>query len=290
MRDGLVGDFLREVNSPDDSSVGAALTLAQVAYPRLEPAQWIGELDVMGARARQHLEIGLGGHPPRRTRLRVVSEFFFGQLGFTGNREHYEDPRNSFLNDVIARRTGIPISLAVVFMEVARRAGLTVEGVNFPGHFLMRCPAEPGEPGDAETLIVDPFHGGAVLSEDDCLRLLRTHAGAEKLLEPGMLESAGKRAIVLRMLLNLKRSFVRMRSFQQARDVAELLVALDPSALTEIRDRGLLASHLRDYASALGDLESWLQRMDAQDEAGRGEVKEVWDHVKALRRRLASLN
>jgi regulator of sirC expression with transglutaminase-like and TPR domain len=92
------------------------------------------------------------------------------------------------------------------------------------------------------------------------------------------------------MLLNLKRSFVRMRSFQQARDIAELLVALDPSALTELRDRGLLASHLRDYASALGDLESWLQRTDSQDEAGRGEVKEVWDHVKALRRRLASLN
>jgi regulator of sirC expression with transglutaminase-like and TPR domain len=190
MREGLVADFLREVNSPDDSSVGAALTLAQVAYPRLEPSQWVGELDVMGARARQHLEVGLGGHPPRRTRLRVISEFFFGQLGFTGNREHYEDPRNSFLNDVIARRTGIPLSLAVVFIEVARRAGLTVEGVNFPGHFLLRCPADPREPGDAETLIVDPFHGGAVLSEDDCLRLLRTHAGAEKLLEPGMLASA----------------------------------------------------------------------------------------------------
>src|SRR6187549_2755053 len=93
MRQGLVDDFLREVNSPEDSSVGAALTLAQVAYPRLEPAQWVGELDVMGARARQHLELGLGGHPPRRTRLRVVSEFFFGQLGFTGNREHYEEPR-----------------------------------------------------------------------------------------------------------------------------------------------------------------------------------------------------
>jgi len=290
MRPGLVDDFLREVGSPDDSSVRAALTLAQVAYPRLETGYWVAELDALGSTARQHLELGVGGHPPRRTRLRVISEFFFGQLGFTGNREHYEDPRNSFLNDVIARRMGIPISLAVVFIEVARRAGLVVEGVNFPGHFLMRCPPDPREPEDPDTLIVDPFHGGAVLSEDDCLRLLRTHAGAETLLEPGMLQSAGKRAIVLRMLLNLKRAFVRVRSFQQARDVAELLVALDPAALTELRDRGLLASHLRDYASALGDLELWLQRADGQDEASRTEIKEVWDHVKALRRRLASLN
>jgi regulator of sirC expression with transglutaminase-like and TPR domain len=103
-----------------------------------------------------------------------------------------------------------------------------------------------------------------LLSEDDCLRLLRTHAGAEKLLEPGMLESAGKRAIVLRMLLNLKRSFVRMRSFQQARDVAELLVALDPSALTELRDRGLLASHLRTTRRRLGTWNrgssAWMRR------------------------------
>src|SRR5262249_31592777 len=137
MRQGLVDDFLREVNSPGDSTVAAALTLAQVAYPRLEPAHWVDQLDTLGTPARQHLELGLGGRPPRRTRLRVISEFFFGQLGFTGNREHYEDPRNSFLNDVIARRTGIPITLAVVFIEVAHRAGLVVEGVNFPGHFLM---------------------------------------------------------------------------------------------------------------------------------------------------------
>jgi regulator of sirC expression with transglutaminase-like and TPR domain len=290
MRPGLMDDFVGEANGPGDSVVGAALVLAQVAYPRLEPERWIAALDELGTTARRHLEVGVGGHPPRRTRLRVISEFFFGQLGFTGNREHYDDPRNSFLNDVIARRTGIPISLAVVFIEVARRAGLVVEGVNFPGHFLMRCPVDPHESDDREALIVDPFHGGAVLNDDDCLRLLRTHAGAETLLEPGMLAGAGKRAILLRMLLNLKRSFVRLRSFQHAREIAELLVAMDPSALTELRDRGLLASHLRDYASALRDLESWLQRTDAQDDAARAEVKEVWEHVKALRRRLASLN
>jgi len=283
----LVDEFLAAVNATDESPARAALVAARVAYPKLDPTAWLAELDVYGDAARQHLELGVGGNPPTRTRLRVVSEFFFGQLGFVGNRERYEDPRNSFLNDVIARRTGIPITLAIVFMEIAARAGLTIDGVNFPGHFLMRCP-EPDRP-EPTALIVDPFNGGAVLSDADCLRLLKTHAGAEAMLEPGMLQPAGKHAILLRVLLNLKRAFVRMRSFDYARDVSELLVALDPSALTELRDRGLLASHLRDYSSALRDLEAWLAATAAQgDEVA--EVKEVWDHVKALRKRLASLN
>jgi len=283
----LVDEFLAAVNATDESPARAALVAARVAYPKLDPTAWLAELDVYGDAARQHLELGVGGNPPTRTRLRVVSEFFFGQLGFVGNRERYEDPRNSFLNDVIARRTGIPITLAIVFMEIAGRAGLTIDGVNFPGHFLMRCP-EPDRPEPA-ALIVDPFNGGAVLSDADCLRLLKTHAGAEAMLDPGMLQPAGKQAILLRVLLNLKRAFVRMRSFDYARDVSELLVALDPSALTELRDRGLLASHLRDYSSALRDLEAWLAATAAQgDEVA--EVKEVWDHVKALRKRLASLN
>jgi regulator of sirC expression with transglutaminase-like and TPR domain len=284
----LVDEFLEAVNATDESPARAALIAARIAYPRLDPAAWLAELDVYGDAARRHLELGVGGNPPIRTRLRVVSEFFFGQLGFVGNREQYEDPRNSFLNDVIARRTGIPITLAIVFMEISRRAGLAVDGVNFPGHFLMRC-SETDERQGTSALILDPFNGGALLSDADCLRLLKTHAGADALLEPGMLQPAGKQAILLRVLLNLKRAFVRMRSFDYARDVSELLVALDPSALTELRDRGLLASHLRDYSAALRDLEAWLAATAGQsDEAS--EVKEVWDHVKALRKRLASLN
>jgi regulator of sirC expression with transglutaminase-like and TPR domain len=286
----LVDDFLRDATSPGESPARAALTFARVAYPRLDTDRWAAALDELGDTARRHLEVGIGGDPPRGTRLRVVSEYFFGQLGFAGNHEHYEDPRNSLLNDVIARRTGIPITLAVVFIEVARRAGVRVEGVNFPGHFLMRCSPEPGEPGNAETFIIDPFHGGTLLDEEDCLRLLRTHAGAEALLGLSALETADKRTTLLRMLLNLKRAYVRLRSFQQARDVTDLLVALDPEALTELRDRGLLASQLNDYSAALRDLETWLRLQGSLDTDDSQEVKEVWDHVKSVRTRLASLN
>ena len=286
----LVDEFLRSASSPDDSVAPSALLLARVGYPRLDPDRWLATLDALGETARQHVELGVGGRPSRRMRLRIVSDFFFGQLGFAGNRENYEDPRNSFLNDVIDRRTGIPITLAVVFIEVARRAGLAVEGVNFPGHFLMRCLPDADDSGDTEPLVLDPFHGGAILSDSDCARLLRTHVGVD-VLHPSMLERAGKRAILLRMLLNLKRAYVRIRAFRMAHDVADLVVGLDPSALVELRDRGLLASHLRDYGAALRDLETFLQLSGTPgQDAGQDDVKEVWDHVKVLRRRIASLN
>jgi regulator of sirC expression with transglutaminase-like and TPR domain len=285
----LVADFVREAESTDDSPVRAALAIARIAYPSLDADRWVDRLDELGETARRHLEIGVGGRPPRATRLRIVAEYVFGQLGFAGDREHYDDPRNSYLNDVIARRSGIPITLAVVFIEIARRANVRLEGVNFPGHFLVRCPPDPGEP-EGEPIVLDPFHGGVPLDEDDCLRLLRTHAGAHAHAGAEMLQTAGKRATLLRMLLNLKRALVRQRSFQQARDVTDLLIAMDPSALTELRDRGLLASQLQDYSGALRDLEDWLRLSGVTGEERHGDVKEVWDHVKSLRQRLASMN
>jgi regulator of sirC expression with transglutaminase-like and TPR domain len=286
----LIDELVTASVDEDRSPARAALLVARIAYPRLNLDHWIGELDALGQTARQHVELGVGGRPPRRARLRVVSEFFFGQLGFVGNREHYEDPRNSLLNDVILRRTGIPLSLAVVFMEVAARAGLHVEGVNFPGHFLMRCPPSDDDRGDEPALILDPFHGGAQLTEADCERLLRTHAGRDAQLTASMLQTAGKRTIVLRMLLNLKRSYVRLRDFRMARDVSQLVSALDPAAVNELRDRGLLAAHTRDYAAAVRDLEAWLSLASFGDDDSRAEAKEIWKQVTSLRKRLASMN
>jgi regulator of sirC expression with transglutaminase-like and TPR domain len=287
----FVDEFLEAANSPDQGLAAPALLIARIAYPHLDPSPWLERIEDMGRTARAHLEVGVGGTPPRRAQLRVLGEFLYGQLGFVGNREQYDDPRNSFLNDVLARRTGIPITLAVVFIEVARRAGVTLEGVNFPGHFLLRCPANPESPGDEEALLLDPFHGGTVLTEEDCVRLLRTHTSADATLDPDMLATARKRDILLRMLLNLKRAYVRMHSFPQAHLVANLLVALEPAALDELRDRGLIAAQIKDYAGALRDLETWLRlAVTPADEESREAHGHVWDHVKILRRRLASLN
>jgi regulator of sirC expression with transglutaminase-like and TPR domain len=285
----LVDEFVHEATSPDDNLPHCALLMARVAYPELDPSPFLRQLQQMGGTARDHLEIGLGGSPPRRTRLRIVTEFVYGQLGFVGNHEQYDDPRNSLLNDVLSRRTGIPITLALVFIDVARRAGLVVEGVNFPGHFLVRCLPDGTDPADQTPLLVDPFHAGVLLTDAECTRLLPANLGVEAIVEPGMLRTATKRDVLLRMLLNLKRAYVRLRSLAQAHAVTELLVALDPTALTELRDRGLLASQMHDYAAALRDLETWL-RLAPPGEDDRDERTQVWDHVKDLRRRLAGLN
>lgn len=289
MRARLVDEFVRAATSPDDNLPHCALLMARVAYPELDPTPFLRQLEHMGATARDHLEIGLGGSPPRRMRLRIVTEFVYGQLGFVGNQEQYDDPRNSLLNDVLSRRMGIPITLALVFIDVARSAGLAVEGVNFPGHFLVRCLPDDDDRTDSVPLLIDPFHAGALLTDAECIRLLRTHLGVDATLDPGMLRTASKRDFLLRMLLNLKRGYVRLRSVAQAHAVTELLVALDPAALTEVRDRGLLASQLHDYASALRDLETWLRLAPARED-DREERQQVWDQVKDLRRRMASLN
>ena len=191
----------------------------------------------------------------------AVSRFLYDEQGFSGNREHYDDPRNSFLNEVLDRRTGIPITLAVVYIEVARRAGVRVEGVNFPGHFLVRAS--------------DGHHHRSVPRGRGRRRARLPRAAQstrrdEAAFDRSLLEPATRRQIVTRMLVNLKRSYVRMRSMPQARVVADLLVALDPSALGELRDRGLLAYHLDDFAAALARSRD-VPPPDAEDRRRRGE-------------------
>jgi regulator of sirC expression with transglutaminase-like and TPR domain len=263
--------------------------------PYLQRLERMGE--AAAGRIQRHL--GAGAH----VRIATLNAYLYEELGFSGNREHYDDPRNSFLNEVFDRRIGIPISLAIVYLEIGRRAGMRLEGVNFPGHFLVRAPADPA--GADDDLIIDPFHSGALLSEVDCRQLLRQHVGDEAAFDHGLLATATRQQIVVRMLVNLKRLYVRMRSFPQARAIADLLLAVDPSALAELRDRGLLAYHMEDFAAALKDLETYLRLMPRGDAAGiealsaggdvgedepASESAQIWEHVKTLRRRVAGFN
>jgi len=226
----------------------------------------------------------------------VLSRLLFEDEGFGGNRQRYEDPRNSCLNDVLERRTGIPITLSVVYLDVARRAGVHAEGVNFPGHFLVRCRVGRGHGGHRRELLVDPFNGGRLLDDAGCRALLREHLGDEVTYDRRMLAPAGTRQILTRMLVNLKRLYVSMRSFPHARAAASLLLALDPLAVTELRDRGLLSYHLGRHHAALADLEAYLLARsrgvgEEDDESeGSSEYKQIWEHVKTLRRRLAGFN
>jgi len=307
MKSQFVRSFSHAALSPDPDLAIAALMIARVEYPGLDAGPYLDQLDVYGREARMRVAnavVAAGETPPRvdpehYARVLALNDYLFGELQFAGNETAYEDPRNSFLNEVLDRRTGIPITLALLYMEVARRAGLHVEGINFPGHFLLRCPSRPGPPY-SEDLIIDAFHGGALLSKEACRDRLRqiieTDDGGEEekyaLVEARLFVHATKPQILARMLLNLKQTYVKMHSFPQARDVTELLLAVNPSAMNELRDRGLLAYHLKDFPAALRDLQTYLQltARAGADEEEREEHAQVWEYIKTLRRRMAALN
>ena len=290
MKKDLVSALVTATNAPGTRLADATLVIARIEYPRLDPEPYLSKLDSMGEAARRAIAENMDatGDPSTAAGIRALNSYLFDTLHFVGNRDKYEDPRNSCLNEVLDRRTGIPITLSVVYMEVARRAGLQVDGINFPGHFLVRCPETQNSP----FLIIDPFHSGALLSEHNCRLLLQKHVGSDVAFSKSLLAPATRLQIIVRMLLNLKRIYVHMRSFPQARDVTELLLAITPSALSELRDRGLLAYHLNDVTAALRDLQAYLRltSMSEMDKDTREEHQQIWEHVKTLRRRVAALN
>jgi regulator of sirC expression with transglutaminase-like and TPR domain len=295
----LLERFAHVALSPDPDLAVGALMIARIAYPKLDAREYLEQLDAFGREAAVRVnaaaadpeQVPASVDPMAFARVMALNDYLFNELRFVGNDAHYEDPRNSFLNDVLERRMGIPITLALVYKEVARRAGLVIEGVNFPGHFLLRYPASPGSPYSRD-LIIDAHHGGALLTEGMCRELLHKHAGDAVTWDENLLAHATKPQILSRMLLNLKRSYVRMYAFPQARDVTQLLLAVDPLSADELRDRGLLAYHLNDFAAALRDLQQYLSLSPKGrlDKEGQDEQELIWEHVKALRRRVASLN
>jgi regulator of sirC expression with transglutaminase-like and TPR domain len=277
---------------PGPDLAAPAFLVARLEYKHLDPGPYLDRLEQWGDAAFHRVAADPGHEAPLAARVDTLNKFLFSELGFSGNRAQYEDPRNSCLNEVLDRRTGIPITLSLVYIEVARRAGVRAEGVNFPGHFLVRVLHDLHTDNPGEGLIVDPFHSGAILNEHDCRMLLHRHMGEEAAWAPELLARATRRQILVRMLLNLKRLYVKWRSFPQARAITDLLLALSPSAVTELRDRGLLAYHMNDFPAALRDLEEYLKlsKMTEADEDLKKDNQQVWEHVKALRRRVASLN
>ncbi len=249
----------------------AELLIAREEYPSLDVAGYLDQLGYMAEEARDR--IGAERHP--LTVAAGLSRYLFVELGFSGAEDEYFDPRASFLNDVLDRRKGIPISLSVLYMEVARRAGFPVAGVGLPGHFIVKHP-HPG--GD---IFVDPFSGGRVLSVDDCAALVKeTYSGAV-VFQSYMLGAVTKRQILSRTIHNLKTIYVAARLHDKALAMVELLLALAPWDLDEIRDRGMLRYRLDDLAGAMSDLETYLEYS-----VEAGDADTVRRNVRALRRML----
>ncbi len=288
----MIDAFLTAATGPEVDLATAALLIARIEHPQFDPAPYLRRLDDIGIGAKQHVAACCGtAAPANRAWVDALNTYLFGEMGFTGNTRDFDDPRNSFLHEVLDRQVGIPVTLSVLYIEVARRAGMVVHGLNFPGYFLVHPVLASGE-RDCDRIVIDPFHGGIALSVQDCKRLMPEGLGDDRLVERTLVSPATTQEILIRMLHNLKRIYVRMRSFPQARTVADMLIGLDPTCAIELRDRGLLAYHLNDFQAALRDLEKYLSSSGPAelDETAREEHERVWEHVKVLRRRVADMN
>jgi regulator of sirC expression with transglutaminase-like and TPR domain len=269
--------FAELIARPEIPLDEAALAIAEEEYPHLARAAYLARIDALAERAVARL-----GGPGRRgasPALRALRETLFDEAGFRGNDQDYYDPRNSFLNEVLDRRLGIPISLSVVFLSVARRIGLPVEGVAFPGHFLVKHEAAGRE------LFIDPYRGGEILTAEDCQERWRAQAQGRGSFEPRFLEAASARQILARMLHNLKRIYGEAGDDVRTLWVVDRLLLLFPGDHGERRDRGLLSARLGGRAAALADLEAYLAA-----EPGAADAAEIQGLAAELRRARTYLN
>jgi regulator of sirC expression with transglutaminase-like and TPR domain len=253
----------------------AALLVAHEEYPDLDVSGYLSRLDVMGAELKERL---LEEPRPERA-VMALNRYLFHEQGFKGNTSEYYDPRNSYLNDVLDRRTGIPITLSTVYMEVAARAGLEVEGVGLPGHFIVRVQTP------MRGLLIDPFHCGALLSEQECQERLDRIFGGKVKMEARHLAPCDRKAMLERMLQNLKAIYVKQGDLVRALRVVEQLLEVDPQSANEIRDRGTIYAALDCYALAARDLETYLAKVP-----GNPRAEELWAKVVSLKEKAARLN
>jgi len=274
----------------------AALLIACEEYPDLDVPAYLARLEAMAGELRERL-----AEEPRPERaVMALNRYLFQEQGFHGNTESYYDPRNSYLNDVLDRRTGIPITLSTVYMEVARRAGLDVEGVGLPGHFVVRVNVPAGYRNAAAAsamrapgvsmpwgrgVLIDPFHCGALLSEQECQERLDRIFGGRVKMEARMLTGCGPREIIERMLRNLKAIHVKDEDFPRALRAVDLLLRVNPESAEDLRDRGVLYAAVDCYGLAVRDLEAYLALAPRAPEA-----EDLLARIALLRQKASRLN
>jgi regulator of sirC expression with transglutaminase-like and TPR domain len=245
-------EFCAAVQRPvmDIDLAQAALLYARDAYPDLDPALYLNQLDEWAEDIRSDIVRSIDP-------IATLNRFLFDDLHFQGNRRFYGDPRNSYLNEVIDRRLGLPITLSVLYIEVARRVGLRVEGVGLPGHFIVRHLDRTG------ARYIDPFHQGRLLTPADCRNLVVDLSNGVLEFQPAMLEPVDAQHILTRMLNNLKNAYVQEQRFDRAVNVVERLLDLSPHEPSHLRDLGLLHYQLDHYGPALQALKRYLSIVNA---------------------------
>jgi regulator of sirC expression with transglutaminase-like and TPR domain len=225
-----------------------ALVIAKEEYPGLDVDLYLERLAELGREAARRMNAA--GNTVEQ--VQALSRFLFEHHGFAGNQASYGDPRNSFLNEVLERKLGIPITLSVIYMEVGRRAGLKLEGVSFPGHFLVKAIDERGE------VIIDPFNEGIILNLEQLRSRLNQVYGQPVELHPAMLRPASSRQILSRMLRNLKNIYVAASDFVRAIAALDRILILEPRSLEDLLERAKLYETLECFQAAMDDLQSFL--------------------------------
>jgi regulator of sirC expression with transglutaminase-like and TPR domain len=233
-----------------------ALELARDEYAHLDVDAYLSELDGMAREARNYLRGSL------KARVAGLCRYLFHEMGFRGNVQNYYDPRNSYLNEVLDRRTGIPITLTVVALAVGQRAGLEVHGVGLPGHFVAKAVDEGQE------ILFDPFHGGRLLTAADCETLVYQVTGTAFQATPDHLAALPLGRLVLRLLTNLKAIYLEQKDFARAARVIERLRQLNPQDLLQRRDLGVSLFHAGQLGSAVTHLTAFLRAAPASVDAG----------------------
>ncbi len=253
----------------DFSLAEACLLIAQDAYPELDVAHYLARIEALAATVKRRVPSDAFSEQ----KVVVLNRYLFNELGFAGNARDYFDPRNNYLNQVLERRTGVPITLSILYMEIGRRLGLRLQGVSFPGHFLVRLRVTGGQ------LVIDPFCGGEAQSESDLrarLAQVLPQREADTLPLPQFLEAASSRQILARVLRNLKGIYLQSEEAHNTLKVMQRMVMVAPHAADEVRDRGLAYYKLDCFRAALADLQDYLERRpDAPDAVEIGEKAAV---------------
>ena len=268
-------EAFREATSGRASDVPlarSALIVAQSEDPAVEPEQYERELQEIA----RTLEARIHPSDDPRIQLEAAGTLLFGELGFHGNRARYSEIENLLLHEVIARRTGIPVTLAIIYIEVCQRAGLNVRGVGLPGHVVARLDTD-----DAEPFFIDVFHGGRLLTSEDCRQVVREIYGRRTHFRDYYLEPITPRQMLQRLLHNLKARALQDGDEDRAGRAIDLLLALFPWELDELRDRGMLRERLGDYPAALDDLQQYVRYR-----AGARDIETVSEAVRSLRRHI----
>ena len=275
-----MSERLRQIVSGPDEDISlaeAALLIAGHGYPDLNVAAYLSRIEELAYRLR--LRIAEDETIPGR--ISALNQFLFGDLGFAPNSEDYYDPRNSFLNEVLERRTGIPLTLSVIYMELGRKIGLPLQGVSYPGHFLVKCAVPEG------ALVLDPYSGGISLGLQDLQKRLREVRGGEvsRAIVAELLVSASNKEIIVRLLRNLKAIYLRGHDLDKALPIMDWIIATMPEQTPELRDRGMIYQELECPRAALADFEAYLDLLP-----GGEDTEDIRERIIELRKEAARLN